>query len=120
MHATAGCYSGKLYYLASLMDDASTCTEGRCSDDKFFAPPNGNQNGGTAANPSNSRTLEDLYSQDITAPGFIGCPCVAPTSPSRPGPVRQAIHQRGQLPMHPAPGAQPLRRLDLSSTRPGT
>ncbi|PKX96188.1 uncharacterized protein P174DRAFT_503368 [Aspergillus novofumigatus IBT 16806] len=102
MHATAGCYGGKLYYLASPKGDASTRTEGGCFDNKFSAPPgidsldgkdfggitvgdlitgsvrtyqqNGNQNGGGAADPSNSGTLEDLYNQDITTPGFIRLP----------------------------------------------
>ncbi|GFF43688.1 hypothetical protein IFM58399_07030 [Aspergillus lentulus] len=102
LHATAGCYGGKLHYLASPKGDASTCTEGRCFDNKFSTPPgidsldgkdsggitvgdlitgsvrtdqqNGNQNGGAAADPSNSGTLEDLYNQDITTPGFIRLP----------------------------------------------
>jgi hypothetical protein len=39
MHATAGRYGGKLYYLASPKGDASTCTEGGCFDNKFSAPP---------------------------------------------------------------------------------
>jgi hypothetical protein len=39
---------------------------------------NGNANGGPAANPTDSQTIQDLTNQDITAPGYITLPVCSP------------------------------------------
>lgn len=38
MHATAGCYNGQLYYLASLSGSSESCAE-ECTPNLFSAPP---------------------------------------------------------------------------------
>ncbi|RHZ59790.1 uncharacterized protein CDV56_103839 [Aspergillus thermomutatus] len=69
------CYHNKRYYLATLDRDPYTCFEGGCLDNAFSAlPGNGEMNGGAAADPEDEATLEDLYNDDITTPGFIRLP----------------------------------------------
>ncbi|EEA29070.1 conserved hypothetical protein [Talaromyces marneffei ATCC 18224] len=41
---------------------------------------NGNSNTGTVANPANSGTLDQLYNQNITTPGYITIPVCSPST----------------------------------------
>jgi hypothetical protein len=41
---------------------------------------NGEQNGGGIADPANSGTLEDMWNQDITTPGYVTIPVCSPAT----------------------------------------
>ncbi|KAL4745304.1 hypothetical protein BDW72DRAFT_211523 [Aspergillus terricola var. indicus] len=106
MHASYGCYNDKLYYIADPDGEPYFCSESTCIDNKFSMLPgvdsldgtafggitvqdiikgsvrtyeaNGNQNGGAVPDPEDKATLESLFDQDITTPGFIRLPVCDP------------------------------------------
>lgn len=109
MELTKVCYQNKRYYLASPDGDSYDCWYGGCAKASFSTLPgvdsmgqgsfgnvtvaeiiigsvrtymqNGETNGGAAADPADHGTLDDLYNDDITTPGFIRLPvCSAKTA----------------------------------------
>jgi hypothetical protein len=105
--ATYACYNNNLYYLVYPDGKWSGCSDNNGSTCTYFTPPpglsslingnwggitltdliegsvntyiaNGNANGGPVANPIDQQTLQDLYNQDITTPGYIRLPVCSP------------------------------------------
>ncbi|CAK7212940.1 hypothetical protein SCUCBS95973_001630 [Sporothrix curviconia] len=102
--AAHACVDNRLYFLMYPDGKSSdTCPlEGSCTDNTFSMPPgsdqltgsswggitvadiitgsvrtyvqNGGSNGGSVTNPDDAGSLEDLYDQDITTPGYIRLP----------------------------------------------
>lgn len=108
MKAAKACWNNKRYYLAEPDGQPWYCQEGGCLNNPFSALPgvdsmgpnfgnvtvqdiiigavrtyqaNGETNGGRAPDPSDQKTLDDLYNNDITSPGLIRLPvCSAATA----------------------------------------
>ncbi|KAF9890425.1 hypothetical protein FE257_005830 [Aspergillus nanangensis] len=101
MEGATACYNNKRYYLASPEGLPYNCMENVCMDNSFSALPgvgsmgsqfgdvtiqeliigavrtyeaNGQTNGGKPADIAAKGTLEDLYENDITTPGYIRIP----------------------------------------------
>lgn len=76
---------------------------------------NGNQNGGGPADPTNMGTLDELYNQDVTSPGYVRTPVCSPEIAWKAWNVLRSPDKPGQLPMcrDDRHRHQRLRRLDV-------